>query len=348
MKVPRLVATCVAVALLAPSAAAAATQEEIDQSVAEGVAWMRTQQNITTGQITGFGGDYALSALAAAGVHAADVGTPSAQDFYAGLWAGQTAASSTAILFGHAAGLDVQRLSESTNLVALIAAAYNRGGELDGSFGNGATNLNAFTALALARVGAPSGRAREGQRLPARPAAPRRRLGRRPCQHRRAARRGGQRRHDRRRARRAVRDRGGGERSRRARRPVVPRGPAGPGHRRLRQRRLDRLGAVRPQRLRGRPAGRALHHLGEPDAGRPPALPAGRRAARSCSPERRTSTRPRTPCAPWPARPSRPTRRGAPPRPTRASAPCRPSPTARRRRTCWRSTTAPGTCACAA
>ena len=157
MKVPRLVAACAAVALLAPSAAAAATQEEIDQSVAEGVAWMRTQQNVATGQISGFGGDYALSALAAAGVHAADVGAPSAQDFYAGLWAGQIAPSSTAILFGHAAGLDVQRLSESTNLVAQIAAAYNRGGELDGSFGNGATNVNAFTALALARVGVPAG-----------------------------------------------------------------------------------------------------------------------------------------------------------------------------------------------
>ena len=157
MKVPRLVVTCVTVALLAPSAAAAATQEEIDQSVAEGVAWMRTQQNVATGQICGFGGDYALSALAAAGVHAADVGAPSAQDFYAGLWAGQTTPSSTAILFGHAAGLDVQRLSESTNLVAQLAAAYNRGGELDGSFGNGATNVNAFTALAIARVGVPAG-----------------------------------------------------------------------------------------------------------------------------------------------------------------------------------------------
>jgi hypothetical protein len=90
MKVPRLVVTCAAVALLAPATAAAATQEEID-------------------------------------------------------------------LFGHAAGLDVQRLSESTNLVAQIAAAYNHGCELDGSVGNGATNVNAFTALALARVGAPGG-----------------------------------------------------------------------------------------------------------------------------------------------------------------------------------------------
>ena len=158
MKVPRLVVTCAAVALLAPSSAAAATQEEIDQSVAEGAAWIRTQQNAGTGQIGGFGGDYALSALAAAGVHPADVGAPSAQDHYAGLWAAQTTASSTAILFGYAAGLDTQRLSASTNLVAQLAAAYNRGGDLDGSLGNGgATNLTAFSALALARVGVPAG-----------------------------------------------------------------------------------------------------------------------------------------------------------------------------------------------
>jgi hypothetical protein len=142
-----------AVAALSPSAASAATQEEIDASVAAGVGWMRTQQNVATGQLTGFGGDYALSALAAAGVHPADVGTPSAQDYYAGLWAAQTLPSSTAVLFGYAAGIDVQRLSESTNLVAQLASAYNP----DGSFGNGATNIAAFTALALARTGAPAG-----------------------------------------------------------------------------------------------------------------------------------------------------------------------------------------------
>ena len=155
MRVPRLVVAFAAIAALAPPAAsAAATQQEIDESVAEGAAWLRTQQNVATGQLTGFGGDYALSALAAAGVHPADVngGGPSAQDYYADLWAAQTTPSSTAILFGHAAGLDVQRLSASTNLVAQLAAAYNA----DGSLGNGATNLTAFSALALARVGAPS------------------------------------------------------------------------------------------------------------------------------------------------------------------------------------------------
>ncbi len=72
------------------------------------------------------------------------------------MWAAQTTPTSTGVLFGSAAGIDTQRLSASTNLVALLAATYNAGGALDGSFANGATNTTAFTALALARVGAPA------------------------------------------------------------------------------------------------------------------------------------------------------------------------------------------------
>ena len=159
----RAVAACVAVAAvaLAPSAASAAPPDQVADSVAAGAAWLRTQQNPATGQLTGFGGDYAVSALAAAGVHAADVRgpgatDPSVQDHYAGVWAALTAPSSTAILFGHAGGIDVQRLSASTNLVAGLAAFYNRSGDLEGSFANGATNTTAFSTLALARVGAPA------------------------------------------------------------------------------------------------------------------------------------------------------------------------------------------------
>jgi hypothetical protein len=54
-----------------------------------------------------------------------------------------------------AAGIDAQRVSASANLVALLATAYNRTGDLEGSFAGGATNLAAFSTLALARVGAP-------------------------------------------------------------------------------------------------------------------------------------------------------------------------------------------------
>jgi hypothetical protein len=157
----RAVAACAAIAALAPAAANAATQQQIADGVAAGAAWLRTQQDSSTGRITGFGGDYALSALAAAGVHPADVHgpgalDPSAQDFYATEWTGQTTPSSTAILFGFSAGIDVQRVSPSTNLVALLATAYNRTGELEGSFAAGATNLTAFSTLALVKAAAAS------------------------------------------------------------------------------------------------------------------------------------------------------------------------------------------------
>jgi hypothetical protein len=156
----RMVVACLLAMALVPASAAAATQQQVNDAVAAGAAWLRTQQNTSTGQIIGFGGDYALSALSAAGIHPADVkgalaADPSAQDYYAGQFAGLSAPSSTAVLFGHAAGIDVQRLSESKNLVALLAGAYNRSGDLEGSFGNGASNIVGFTALALARVGAP-------------------------------------------------------------------------------------------------------------------------------------------------------------------------------------------------
>ena len=346
MRVPRLVVAFAAIAALAPSAASAATQQEIDDSVAAGAAWLRSQQNPATGQITGFGGDYALSALAAAGVHPADVhgAGPSAQDYYAGLWAAQTTPSSTSILFGHAAGLDVQRLSESTNLVAQLASAYNP----DGSFGNGATNIAAFSALALARVGAPAGvLARVNAYV-------------RGQQHLdggwnfgrvatdAAARGGGQRRHDRRRAGGALRDGCGCQRPRRPRRSLVPRGPPGPGHRRLRERRLDRLGAVRPPCVRRRPAGRALHHRGEHDAGGLPAVPAGA--------ERRVPVRRRAQPLLDAERGAGAGRRGVLGRPAAARGrrrPALPRRAGRRRRhadrrTCWRSRTARETCACAA
>ena len=145
---------------LAPAAAPAATQQQVNDAVAAGLPGFGASRTVSTGQIAGFGGDYALSSLSAAGIHPADVkGTapsdPSAQDYYAGQFAGLTVPSSTAVLFGYAAGIDVQRLSESKNLVAALAAAYNPSGDLEGSFGSGAGNIVAFTALALVRVGAP-------------------------------------------------------------------------------------------------------------------------------------------------------------------------------------------------
>jgi len=162
----RTVAACLAALVATPAvlaaapAAVAATDEQREASVAAGVGYLRGQQ-AADGRFSGFGGDYALAALAAAGVHPADVRTstidPSAQDFYAGSFAALTTPSSTAVLFGSAAGLDVQRLAPQTNLVAALAGAYNRSGDLEGSFGNGATNTATFTVLALARTGGATG-----------------------------------------------------------------------------------------------------------------------------------------------------------------------------------------------
>ena len=163
----RAVAACLAVAALAPPPAHAATQQEVADAVGAGAAWIRTQQDPATGQLTGFGGDYALSALAAAGVHPADVPAAARPRRTSTPASGrrQTTPSSTAILFGAAAGIDSQRLSASTNLVALLAGAYNRSGELEGSFGGGATNLDGVQrARARAR-----GRARAGARRGATP-----------------------------------------------------------------------------------------------------------------------------------------------------------------------------------
>ena len=349
MQVPRVarraVAACLAVLVLAPPAHAA-TDQEVRESVTAGASWIRTQQNASTGQLTGFGGDYALSALAAAGVHPADVGSPSAQDYYAGQFAALTTPSSTGVLFGHAAGLDTQRLSASTNLVAGLAGAYNASGELEGSFGGGATNLTAFTALALARVGAPGSVLGKAQSVPARPAAHRRRLELRPRGDRRPARGGELGRHDRGRARGAVRDRRSRIRCRRPRRRLVPRRAAGPRDRRARERRLDRLGDVGPQRVRD--PRRPLGHVGGADAARLPAVAAG--------PERRLPVQrlaepvldaERGPGAGRRGLLGRPAPPGGEHRP-RAGGPSRRSPTGSRRRTRWRWTTARAACGSAA
>lgn len=154
----RVLAACIAAATLAPPSAFAATDQQVADAVMSGAGWLRTQQNIATGQISGFGGDYALSALSAAGVHPADVkgpgaSDPSAQDYYATAFANTSAPSSTGLLFGYAAGIDVQRLSATKNLVALLASAYNSGGDLSGSFAGGQINVAAFSLVGLNRVG---------------------------------------------------------------------------------------------------------------------------------------------------------------------------------------------------
>ena len=129
----RLIATALAVALVAATPATASPPDPVDEAVERGVGWLRAQQDPLTGEIAGFGGDWSLGALAAAGVDAAAVRSgdgPSAQSFYLGHWTtggddpwqNWTAPSGApdgrpatdyerALLHAHAGGLQVTRLS---------------------------------------------------------------------------------------------------------------------------------------------------------------------------------------------------------------------------------------------
>ena len=124
-----------------------------------------------------------MTALAAAGINAADVSTsladPSAQDFYLDEWqaAGRGGAGTDAargILAGIAGGIQPSRLSTAadatkSNLVARIAELFD--GTQIGE--PGLLNDDIFGVLALHQVGAPQPILRRDRRLPADEAATR-------------------------------------------------------------------------------------------------------------------------------------------------------------------------------
>lgn len=158
--IPRIaVALCaLACALLAGAGTAAAyvTPEQADAAAARGAAWFAHNQ----GADGSLAGDWALTALAAAGVHAADVRVsataPSAQDHYASAWqapgpGGVATDRAREILSGLAAGIEPQRVGIGRNLVAELVA------EFDGTQIGSAQLLNddIFGLLALDHAGAP-------------------------------------------------------------------------------------------------------------------------------------------------------------------------------------------------
>lgn len=163
---------CLPLVLLAalPAAAAAATPSEVEAAQADAVQWIEKQQE-PTGQISGFGGDWAATALAAAGVDPADVrvspGDPSLQDhlldeYTSGEWIEPPGTGpfpmpvteyERATLAGYAAGLDPARLSAASNMPAQIAALWS---PTTGSFGAPSSNGTAFAILALARTSLPN------------------------------------------------------------------------------------------------------------------------------------------------------------------------------------------------
>lgn len=163
----RAMLAAIGAAVALPAGAGAATPAQIDAAVAEGAAWLETQQQ-ADGSLNGFNGDWAVTTLAAAGVHAADVRTDLAAsslqdwvlDTYATVqpWSDYGAIPSQepggnlakAILIARSGGIDPARLSPSVNLVASLASRYDH---TSGTFGNPAANSDGFAALALADLG---------------------------------------------------------------------------------------------------------------------------------------------------------------------------------------------------
>jgi hypothetical protein len=161
-------------------AASAATQAEINGAVAAGASWLRAQQGPSpfepekpyTGEIAEFGGDWAATALAAAGVDSAEVVNPtfgpqSLQDHLLGEYSeeswievpgsGEFPRPATdyerAALVSYAAGLDPARISADSNLPAQIAGYWNQS---TGSFGFPSSNGAAFGILALKHTPVPN------------------------------------------------------------------------------------------------------------------------------------------------------------------------------------------------
>jgi hypothetical protein len=156
-----LCASLLCLAALPAAAAATSTPAEIDAAVAAAASYVSVQQDPASGEISGFGGDWATTALAAAGVNAADLtgpepGDPSLQDYLLDEYTlpswdqeppSRTVADySRSVLVSFAAGLDPARLSASSNQPAQLAGRWN---PVTGSFGEASTYNTAFSILAL-------------------------------------------------------------------------------------------------------------------------------------------------------------------------------------------------------
>ncbi len=150
-----------AMAASAGGASAYVSPAQAEDAALRGANWFRANQE-ASGSL---GSDWAMTALAAAGVNAADVSTsladPSAQDFYLDEWqmsgpGGAGTDAARGILSGVAGGIEPSRLSTAadatkSNLVARIAELFD--GTQIGE--PGLLNDDIFAALALHRVGAP-------------------------------------------------------------------------------------------------------------------------------------------------------------------------------------------------
>lgn len=156
-----LALTLAAMGSLASSAGAHVTLAQAKLAAERGAGWFQDNQQ-ESGDLSS---DWAMTALAAVGVNAADVrtslSTDSAQDYYLGEWrasgaGGAATDAERGILAGVAGGIQTSRLSAATdattsNLVARVAELF------DGTQIGNAELLNddIFGVLALHQVGAP-------------------------------------------------------------------------------------------------------------------------------------------------------------------------------------------------
>ena len=153
-----LAAAAAVIAAAHPAAAPAATEAEAREAAARGAQWLRTRQ---AADGSGLGG-FALTALAAGGLHPADVRVadgPSAAAWQLDSWAtagpGPRATDAArSVLAAHASGIDPARVTPQLNLVARMASYWDGTKLLDPG---AATSLSddIFGLLALGAAGAP-------------------------------------------------------------------------------------------------------------------------------------------------------------------------------------------------
>lgn len=154
-------ASIAAMAVMVPAAHAYVSPAQAEHAAERGADWFQAHQE----EGGSLGTDWAMTALAAAGLNAADVSTslaaPSAQDFYLGEWqaegpGGAATDAERGILTGIPGGIQPSRLSADTeatksNLVARIAELFD-GTQIGEA---GLLNDDIFGVLALHQAGAP-------------------------------------------------------------------------------------------------------------------------------------------------------------------------------------------------
>ncbi len=156
-----LLAAILASLALPTSAAATASPTEISTALGKGVTYLKGLQ-AESGEIPGFGGDWSLTSLAAAGTAPADVNKAGktgkdARSWYEGVtgaatWPGEGAVATDyerGALLAYAAGIDPARVSKRQNLIAKVASTYQP--EKAGYYGS-TLNGTVFGLLVLGQV----------------------------------------------------------------------------------------------------------------------------------------------------------------------------------------------------